>query len=325
MAMDRLVSDHAAFEAAWESQPLLSRGLECCEDLLSLEAVAELIDQRGLRLPYFRMVKEGVQVPTSDYTTRLGRDRGQLSGVIDPGAVRECLAGGATLVLQGLRYYCPEISNLCNDLSAELGHPVHANAYLTPAFSKGAGRHYDDHSVFMRQVSGRKRWCVQAPVEQWPTATCFDSRIDTETVLDVTLEPEDCLYLPRGFVHDGSTGADPSLHLSFTLDDPPRWADVLLRTLAAEMEKRTELRSILPLGYASKPLELEAQATLMIGEAKRALDAIEVVPLVDDLLSLSKRLLSGSQYGTPGPTLIDVLSQRCDPTTAEAGSLDANS
>ncbi|HEX7131249.1 MAG TPA: hypothetical protein VF228_01665, partial [Iamia sp.] len=132
MALDRLVSDTSALQEAWEVRPLLSRRLEGGDDLLSLEAVTRLVDGHGLRLPYFRMLRDGLPLPTSDYSRRLGRDRGQLTGVIDPDAVRAHLAAGATLVLQGLRFYCTEISALCTALSAEIGHPVHANAYLTP-------------------------------------------------------------------------------------------------------------------------------------------------------------------------------------------------
>jgi lysine-specific demethylase/histidyl-hydroxylase NO66 len=312
MALDRLVSDTGALQEAWEVQPLLSRGLEGGDDLLSVEGVARLIDQHGLRLPYFRMVQDGRPLPATDYTRRVGRDRGQLTGVVDPHAVRAHLAAGATLVLQGLRFYCPEISTLCNDLSAEIGHPVHANAYLTPALSNGAGRHYDDHSVFIRQVVGRKHWRVQAPVEQWPSAPCTDADIDTEVVLDVDLGPGDCLYVPRGFVHDGSTGAEPSLHLSFTLDDPPTWGEILLTALAAEIETRTPLRAILPMAYADDPDRLQAQASLMIDEARRALDAIEAAVLVDGLLARAERTLAESQHGAPGRSLAEFLGPTDD-------------
>lgn len=315
MALERLVSDTGALQEAWEVEPLVSRGLGGGEDLLSLEAVARLIDQHGLRLPYFRMLKDGRPLPTSDYSRRLGRDRGQLTGAIDPDAVRARLAEGVTLVLQGLRFYCAEISALCDGLGAELGHPVHANAYLTPAASNGAGRHYDDHSVFMRQVAGRKRWRIQAPVEQWPSASCSDSRIDTEVVLDVELGPGDCLYVPRGFVHDGSTGAEPSLHLSFTLDDPPTWGEILLEALAAEVERRTPLRAILPMAYADDPDRLEAQASQMIDEARRALDALEAAVLVDGLVALADRSLAESRFGASGRPLTEFLGPRCDPAT----------
>lgn len=320
MALERLVSDPGALQEAWEVTPLVSRGLGDGEDLLSLEAVARLIDQHGLRLPYFRMLKDGRQLPASEYSRRLGRDRGQLTGVIDPDAVRARLAAGATLVLQGLRFYCAEISALCDRLSAEVGHPVHANAYLTPAFSNGAGRHYDDHSVFIRQVAGRKRWRVQAPIEQWPRASCADADIDTEVVLDVDLDPGDCLYIPRGFVHDGSTGAEPSLHLSFTLDDPPTWGDILMEALAAEVETRTPLRAILPMAYADDPEGLEAQAALMIDEARRALDAIEAAVLVDGLLSMGERTLAASQLGGAGRSLTEVLGPRDEPATERSRS-----
>ena len=55
-------------------------------------------------------------------------------------------------------------------LAAELGHPVPANAYVTPPSSRGFSAHYDVHDVFVLQLAGRKRWTVYAPVHPGPAA-----------------------------------------------------------------------------------------------------------------------------------------------------------
>ena len=74
------------------------------------------------------------------------------------------VADGATLVLQALHRTWPPLVRFGSRLSAELGHPVQINCYLTPPQNQGFAPHYDTHDVFVLQVAGRKRWVVHPPV-----------------------------------------------------------------------------------------------------------------------------------------------------------------
>ena len=67
-------------------------------------------------------------------------------------------ADGATMVLQGLHRVWPPIIAFSQQLAAELGHPVQANAYVTPPQNQGFSDHYDVHDVFVLQIAGEKRW-----------------------------------------------------------------------------------------------------------------------------------------------------------------------
>ena len=60
--------------------------------------------------------------------------------------------------------------DFCTRLAAELGHPVQANAYVTPPPSRGFSAHYDVHDVFVLQLAGRKHWTIHAPVLADPAA-----------------------------------------------------------------------------------------------------------------------------------------------------------
>ena len=74
-------------------------------------------------------------------------------------------------MLQGLHRTWPPLVAFCQQLAAELGHPVQANAYVTPPQSQGFDDHYDVHDVFVLQVEGEKRWRIHAPVHERRCAT----------------------------------------------------------------------------------------------------------------------------------------------------------
>jgi cupin superfamily protein len=125
---------------------------------------------------------------------------------------------GATIVLQGLHLNWQPLAEFCRSLESELGHPAQANAYFTPRSAQGLPVHHDTHDVFSLQVAGEKRWLVYEPALELPLK---NQRYKAETmgepgdpVLDVTLQPGDTLYLPRGWLHEAKTSETDSLHLT---------------------------------------------------------------------------------------------------------------
>ena len=155
---------------------------------------------------------------------------------------------GATVVLQGLQLTRHALAVYCRELEALLGHPVQANAYLTPRQSQGLPVHHDTHDVFVLQVAGTKRWLVYEPVLELPLR---EQRYDpalgdpAETVLDVVLGPGDTLYLPRGWLHQALTSEDDSLHLTVGVNVVP-WIAALraaLERCADDVEFRRSVRA----------------------------------------------------------------------------------
>jgi hypothetical protein len=75
--------------------------------------------------------------------------------------------------------------------------------------------------VLVLQVAGQKRWLVYEPVFELPLK---HQRYSAElgepgaTVLDLTLEPGDTLYLPRGWLHEALTSERDSLHLTIGIN-----------------------------------------------------------------------------------------------------------
>ena len=209
----------------WGIRPLLSRAAELprsFEDLFSPAAVDELISTRGLRTPFLRVAKNGTTLPERTFTGPGGIGAGIPDQASDDAILRE-FAGGATLVLQGLHRTWGSVIDFAQRLAADLGHPTQVNAYITPPQNTGFSDHYDVHDVFVLQVKGEKRWRIRPPVHPLPLRSepwtdrqtaVEQAAAATEPLIETTLEPGDCLYLPRGYLHAATALGGTSTHLT---------------------------------------------------------------------------------------------------------------
>ncbi|MFF0300521.1 JmjC domain-containing protein [Streptomyces sp. NPDC004562] len=285
MVLERLVSDTDELRRAWESTPLHSRDLGDFDDVFGLPLAEDLVVNRGLRIPYLRLLREGSYVPAARFTHRTGTGAGQAENVADPHAVLREMEGGATVVLRGLVRYCPEVADFCQRLSAELGIPTSAGAYLTPANSRGAGPHYDPMSVLVRQVHGIKHWRLQAPPTQWPRSLpAPGERYDTPVIAELDLHPGDSLYIPRGVVHDAWTTDSESVHITFSGDTPPMWADVLHELVDRAAASDPALRETFPWRFTDAPEAVAAQAKERLAALRVFLDTVDVDELAGSII-----------------------------------------
>jgi len=141
----------------------------------------------------------------------------------------DCFVGyllGGSYVLNHADLYHQELAQLCADLRDKLVH-VYANLYLTPPRSQAVKAHTDDQDVFILQVAGTKNWILYEAPTQLPythemTGKTGSIRAVTEEMKlrklqEVSLVAGDLLYLPRGMMHEASTGnSELSLHLTLT-------------------------------------------------------------------------------------------------------------
>ena len=219
----------------WDREPLLVRRDEPgrFDGVLSTADAERIACGTGVRVPAFRLVRDGAQVPLSTYTKDVPWRPGSFSGMADVPRVAAEFEAGATLVLQGLHLHWHPAAVYCRELEMALGCPVQANAYWTPSSAQGFAVHHDTHDVFVLQVAGRKRWRVYPPVVELPLASQKWKAADVEeAVIDVELGPGDTLYLPRGWPHEAETSAEHSLHVTVGMHPPTR-LDALRAALEA--------------------------------------------------------------------------------------------
>jgi lysine-specific demethylase/histidyl-hydroxylase NO66 len=276
--LDRLIGmDRERFAADyWGRQALLSPATELpapFADLLDADAVDQLVSERGLRTPFLRVAKNGTTLAERMFTGPGGVGASIADQVSDDKLVR-LFAEGSTLVLQALHRVWPPIIQLCQQLAAELGHPVQANAYVTPPQNQGFSDHYDVHDVFVLQIEGEKRWRIHEPVLEAPLRdqpwtdrkAAVERRAREAPLIEAILRPGDCLYLPRGFLHAATALGGVSIHLTIGVHTWTRYAlaeqlvGQALRTLAADPTTRHSL----PLGLDfAEPASLRGDAELV--------------------------------------------------------------
>jgi hypothetical protein len=183
--------------------------------------VDELIAERGVRAPFIRLAKEGDVLAKDCYLGPAGFGA-EIPDQVDSAKVLAQFASGATIVLQGLHRLWPPMIDFVRQAVDELGHPVQANAYITPPTNRGFDPHYDVHDVFVLQVAGQKRWIVHEPVHDHPLSsqpwtqhrTAIAERVTEDAVIDAVLSEGDALYLPRGWVHSAQALDTTSIHLT---------------------------------------------------------------------------------------------------------------
>jgi hypothetical protein len=174
------------------------------------------------------MVDGGTHLARASLTRTTTVSSRRVDGLAEPGRIWEALREGATLVLESLHRSSPPIARLCASLAVQLGHPVQANAYVTPPGGTGFAPHVDTHDVFVVQTSGSKLWEVRERSRLLPRPVREDrGRLSAPAVaagaavLTPLLEPGDCLYVPRGHAHSASAQAgDLSIHVTVGLMRP---------------------------------------------------------------------------------------------------------
>lgn len=259
----------------WGRRPRLSRAGELprdFSDLLSPTAVDELIAERGVRAPFIRMAKHG-ELLARDCYLGPGGFGAEMPDQVDSAKVLGQFASGATIVLQGLHRLWPPVIDFVRGMVDELGHPVQANAYITPPESRGFDPHYDVHDVFVLQVAGAKRWTVHQPVHQDPLPSqpwtdyraAIAERVTGQPVIDTVLSAGDTLYLPRGWVHSARSTDCTSIHLTVGVAPVTR-LDVVQAVVDA-LAGSPEFRTALPLGaHPADRDEMAVIATKVMAE-----------------------------------------------------------
>jgi len=260
----------------WGQQPLLSPAADLpggLTQLLSADSIDELVSERGLRTPFLRVARNGTTLADRAFTAPGGVGAGISDQVSDDRLVR-LFADGSTLVLQALHRFWPPIIEFCQRLAGELGHPVQANAYITPPQNQGFSAHYDVHDVFVVQIDGEKQWQIHRPILDSPLRdqpwndrkAAVQQQAQVPALMEARLRPGDCLYLPRGYLHAATALGGVSTHLTLGVHVWTRYAiaEQLMRQALSSLAENPDLRTSLPLGVdVANPHEIRPDVELI--------------------------------------------------------------
>jgi len=267
----------------WDQQPLHRPGQLKATDLISVDAVDELIASSVLYWPVqVRLAKDGQILDPSRFTAAV-RAPGMTDPPLaaDPAAVVEEFLGGASILLQGVQRIWPPIGQLCSALDVALTHGNTASVFLTPPFAQSLPSHFDAYDVIIIQVEGRKHWDLRTPPVAHPLEGGPDERTDPGPPdLEFELSPGDVLYVPQGWVHSVRSLADVSLHISVMVENR-RWLG-LLESVLSEAGEDAGLRAPLPVGYANDPDVLIELLIDKLEQLKSWLDSRDLAAVARD-------------------------------------------
>jgi len=244
------------FASYWEQRPLVihRKDRRYFRKLFSMDAVDRLITTTDLRFPAVRLVKKDASIPVEDYTVEIPWGGTTFNGVALVDRVMAEYHQGTTVILQALHRNWPAVARLCRNLEAQLTHPVHANAYVTPRRAQGFAAHFDTHDVFILAVAGVKRWRIYgSPVTLPARGFVYDAKQHPpgRPLLEFDLKPGSTVYIPRGYIHEAVTSDRAALHITVGIS-AFTWLDALSEAVVA-CRADPRFRRNLPIGFADEP------------------------------------------------------------------------
>ncbi len=208
-------------------------------------------------------------------------------GFIDRAAIARFYREGATVIVNQAQRFLPALGQLCQGMEHIFSCHVQTNLYLTPPGQQGFATHFDNHDVFVIQVEGEKAWrLLGVPLDLPFRGEKFDSTAHASGELreEFTLHAGDCLYVPRGMMHDAATSGDaPSLHITVGLINKT-WADLLLEAVAEAALRLPDLRSSLPPGFARGDFDRTAARTTLTNLLQQLAANVTLDPALDLLI-----------------------------------------
>lgn len=214
--------------------------------LLPWQRLNEALEQHRLDFPRIRLTRDGERLTAGTYITyhNPGQKRVAIPRLRYEKLTQE-LNNGATLVLDAVDELYESLRALAEALELFFHERIQINAYASWKTSRGFDLHWDDHDVFILQVTGRKQWVIHGMTRAYPLAGDPKEPKPTEPPLwDHILEAGDLLYIPRGFWHVAYPLNEPTLHLTVGVHN--RVGLDLLRWLVNRMRSREIVRQDLP-------------------------------------------------------------------------------
>ncbi|MDY6783185.1 MAG: cupin domain-containing protein [Cyanobacteriota bacterium] len=264
-------SREAFLQEVWtqKSVYLTGGGTRRFDDLLSWATLSELLNHHDFEYPTLRLAKNG-QV---------------LAPVENANFLKHCQEG-ATLILDRVHKFVPEIARFATAFRSEIGHPVQVNLYGSWPGIQGFKCHYDTHEVFILQVDGSKTWSIFADTVKYPlddqkSALQPPPEGAPESVW--TLEAGDILYIPRGHWHYAVATDGPSLHLTVGVTSQTGLSFV--EWVSEQLRDRVRWRENLPLLSEAEPVSLRHRLHELIAELNDYLNDESVVSAYESYLA----------------------------------------
>lgn len=215
--------------------------------LLPWDELNEILGRHRLDFPRLRLMHDGQRVAVSSYIRHSTNLRRKTSiPRLLPAELTSHLREGATLVLDAVDELYRPIEEIAEGLELTFREHVQVNMYAGWQTSRGFDLHWDDHDVFVLQVTGRKLWRIYGETRRHPVTGDQAARPENvdAPLWEAMLEDGDLLYIPRGWWHVALPVAKPTLHLTVGVHN--RTGLDLTRWLLERLRENENFRQDLP-------------------------------------------------------------------------------
>lgn len=241
------LSVEAFFRDVWGQNYFFQKGDGSkFSDLLPWNAINRILSEHRLDHPRLRLAKDGENVSPTSFLSYQQSRRGVQIPRLRAADLMNLLRDGATLIVDAIDETYSPLRAFSENLEKTFREYVQVNAYAGWGVTKGFDLHWDDHDVFVMQVEGRKAWKVYGQSRKFPLfrdkAGYFQP--PDEVLWEGILEQGDLLYIPRGWWHVATAMGEPTLHLTFGINNPT--GIDLLNWLAETLIESEAFRKDLP-------------------------------------------------------------------------------
>lgn len=215
--------------------------------LLTWDQLNKILQQHRLDFPRLRLTQNGQSLPPNSYLRYAAAGRRKITiPRLQTDKLTQQLREGATLVLDAVDELSETLLELSEGLELFFHERIQINAYAGWRTSQGFDLHWDDHDVFILQVTGRKHWKVYGMTRANPLTQDSEQALKPthEPLWEQTLKDGDLLYIPRGWWHVARPLDEPTLHLTVGVHN--RTGIDLLRWVSDQMRASEIFRADLP-------------------------------------------------------------------------------
>lgn len=200
------------------------------EDCIAKEVCLPSLDEieRAIERPD---CSENISAILGGKATPIHRETGKSALDVALGYYRK----GNTILVAGGESLLDRVAGACRAIDCALfkqgvsiREATSANFYIGPCNADGLPIHYDNHCVIVVQIAGTKDWTVFETPTELPSDRCGEPIENGDLglpILQPSLTPGDILYIPRGTPHCAKSGAQGSVHVTFSISCFT-WADI---------------------------------------------------------------------------------------------------
>ena len=225
-----------------------------------VDELSHFLDRTDIRYPSLRLVKDGIEVPINEYTRELRLGNHTSHDWIVNEQAFAYYNSGSTIILQMLQHSVPNFGAASNALERRFEANVQLSSFITPPEAQGFTAHYDTYSFFAIQLFGSKRWSLYDNTPQLPVRDDRDEDnqwIAVPATAELTLNPGDILFIPRGLYHSAKTSSCPSVHMTVGVFSP-NWLDVFRDSIPA-LTSEEQYRMSVPRSTFTVPSAIQSK------------------------------------------------------------------